>query len=147
MSKSLRLHSARRSGWKTTAARSEPSAGRSTASAKEWTGSRPDLGTTAAGDPYGTSTVVIARRNAHQSLSRGVVVEASVVERLISLKLLRVKAHVTLIPTYPTRYLCHTRATAPRADQPTGGGGSLNDAVSLLAQASRTMREAKHITF
>jgi hypothetical protein len=147
MSKSLRLHSARRSGWKTTAARSEPSAGRSTASAEEWTGSRPDLGTTAAGDPYGTSTVVIARRNAHQSLSRGVVVEASVVGRLLGLKLLRVKAHVTLMPAYldPITYVT-PRATAPRADQPTGGG-SLNDAVSLLAQASRTMREAKRITF
>ena len=38
------------------------------------------------------------------------------------------------------------RARAPRADQPTRGG-SLNDAVNLLAQASRTMREAKRITF
>jgi hypothetical protein len=76
------------------------------------------------------------------------VVEASVVARLLGLKLLRVKAHVTLMPAYldPITYVT-PRATAPRADQPTGDGGSLNDAVSLLAQASRTMREAKHITF
>jgi hypothetical protein len=74
------------------------------------------------------------------------VVEASVVGRVLGLKLLRVKAHVTLMPAYldPITYVTR-RARALRADQPTGGG-SLNDAVNLLAQASRTMREAKRIT-
>jgi hypothetical protein len=75
------------------------------------------------------------------------VVEASVVGRLLGLKVLRGKAHVTLMPAYLDQITYVTpRATAPRADQPTGGG-SLNDAVNLLAQASRTMREAKRITF
>jgi hypothetical protein len=75
------------------------------------------------------------------------VVEASVVGRLLGLKLLRVKAHVTLMPAYldPITYVT-PRATAQRVDQHTEGG-SLSDAVNLLAQASRTMREARRITF
>lgn len=73
------------------------------------------------------------------------MVEASVVGRLLGLKLLRVKAHVTLMPAYldPITYVT-PRATVQRANQPTGGG--LSDAVNLLAQASRTMREARRIT-
>jgi len=75
------------------------------------------------------------------------VVEASVVGRLLGLKLLRVKAHVTLMPADldPITYVT-PRATAQRANQPTAGE-SLSDAVNLLAQASRTMREAMRITF
>lgn len=75
------------------------------------------------------------------------MVEASVVGRLLGLKLLRVKAHVTLLPAYrdPITYVT-PRATVQRAVQSTGSGG-LSDAVNLLAQASRTMREAKRITF
>ena len=75
------------------------------------------------------------------------MVEASVVGRLLALKLLRVKAHVTLLPAYrdPITYVT-LRATVQRANQPPGGGG-LSDAVNLLDQASRTMREAKRITF
>ena len=73
------------------------------------------------------------------------MVEASVVGRLLGLKLLRVKAHVTLMPAYLDTYVT-PRATVQRANQPTAGE-SLSDAVNLLAQASRTMREAKRITF
>ena len=75
------------------------------------------------------------------------MLEASVVGRLLGLKLLRVKAHVTLLPAYrdPITYVT-PRATAQRANPPTAAGG-LSDAVNLLAQASRTMREAKRITF
>jgi hypothetical protein len=74
------------------------------------------------------------------------VVEASVVGRLLGLKLLRVKAHVTLMPAYldPITYVT-PGATVQRANLSTGRGG-LSDADNLLAQASRTMREAKRIT-
>lgn len=86
------------------------------------------------------------RRDASKSLSNGVVVEASVVARLLGVKLLTVKAHVTLTPAgpQPITYI-DARAAQPQRNQPQGGSG-LRDAVHLLAHASRTMNDAKRIT-
>jgi hypothetical protein len=73
------------------------------------------------------------------------VVEASVVGWLLGLKLLRIKAHITLMPAHldPITYLTPGPTEQP-ANQPTSNG--LNDAANLLAQASRTIRQAKRIT-
>jgi hypothetical protein len=89
--------------------------------------------------------MVMARRNANKNLSDGVVVEASVVARLLGIKLLRVNAHVTLMPSggEPITYL-DTRV----AEQPAqlADGGSLSEAVNLLAHASQTMHDAKRLS-
>jgi hypothetical protein len=90
--------------------------------------------------------VVAARRNRHKNLSDGVVVEASVIARLLGIKLLRLNAYITLTPAdlEPITYL---DAAAPRKhpDHPTEGG--LTEAVKLLAHASQTMHDAKRTTF
>ena len=79
----------------------------------------------------------VARPDAGKSLSDGVVVEASVVARLLGLKLLRLEANVTLLPAdvEPITYV------EPAAvEVPPDHGGTLGDAVDLLAHASKTMR-------
>lgn len=78
-----------------------------------------------------------------KSLSDGVVVEASVVARLLGIKLLRVKAHVTLMPAElePSTYL--ETFPAPAVAASSANGGSLGEAVSLLAHASRAIHDAK----
>ena len=85
-----------------------------------------------------------------RTLSGGVVVEASVVARLLGLKLLRLKADVTLLPATVE----HVPVVAARAESypdPAGVAagtrrsdtGSLSDAVELLAHATRTLRDAR----
>ena len=66
------------------------------------------------------------------------VIEASVVARLLGLKLLRLRAHVTVLPAHvePLRVV-------PTEPAPPLGDGRLDDAVALLARASRTLDEAK----
>lgn len=93
-----------------------------------------------------TAAIVTTRRGANRSLSDGVVVEASVVARLLGLKLLTVKAHVTLTPAglEPITYV-NARAAQSQPSQP-HGSGRLRDAVNLLSHASRTMNDAKYIT-
>lgn len=73
------------------------------------------------------------------------VVEASVVARLLGIKLLRVKAHVALMPAgrEPITYLDTRVAEQPKQ---LAEGGSLSDAVNLLAHASQTMHDAKRIS-
>jgi hypothetical protein len=70
-----------------------------------------------------------------------------VVARLLGVKLLTVKAHVTLTPAglEPIAYI-HARAAQPQLNQ-RQGGTRLRDAVNLLAHASRTMNDAKSVTF
>jgi hypothetical protein len=90
--------------------------------------------------------VVTARRNQDKSLSDGVVVEASVIARLLGIKLLRLNAYITLMPAHlePITYL---DAAAPQQhpDHPTEDG--LSEAVKLLAHATQTMDDAKRTTF
>lgn len=68
------------------------------------------------------------------------------VARLLGLKLLRVKAHVTLTPAglEPITYV-DARAAQSQPGQPQGTN-CLRDAVNLLARASRTMDDANRIT-
>jgi hypothetical protein len=75
-----------------------------------------------------------------------VVVEATVIGRLLGLKLLRVKAHVTLLPaTYEPISYVDARPLRQQAGQGEAGG-NLADAAGLLAHASRTMRDTERIT-
>lgn len=89
------------------------------------------------------------------STSDGVIIEASIVARLLGLKLLRLHADVTLIParleptaTVEQRGLPHATSMARPLAQPTvrevrPEAGTLSDAVMLLQRASRTLRDAK----
>jgi hypothetical protein len=78
-------------------------------------------------------------------LSNGLVVDASILARLLGLRLLRLDAHITLVPaalairssTSPTASsrppLPPSLATSPPR------GGDLDDAVHLLASAKREL--------
>lgn len=91
--------------------------------------------------------MLAARRNGNKSLSDGVVVEASVIARLLGIKLLRLHAHITLLPAdlELITYLDPT-GSQQHSNYPTEGGG-LSEAVKLLAHASQTMDNAKRTTF
>jgi hypothetical protein len=68
-------------------------------------------------------------------LSDGLVVEASVLARLLGLRLLRLEARISVVPTdFGGRSEDLGTLQARR--------GYLNDAVSLLAHASQTLVEA-----
>jgi hypothetical protein len=71
-----------------------------------------------------------------------VVIRASVIARLLGIRLLRAEAHITLVPAdlglSPT-VGPSTRVVTNSAS--TDGTGDLTDAVELLAQASRTLDE------
>jgi hypothetical protein len=71
-----------------------------------------------------------------------VVIRASVIARLLGIRLLRAEAHITLVPgdlgLSPT-VGPSTRVVTNSAS--TDGTGDLTDAVELLAQASRTLDE------
>lgn len=74
------------------------------------------------------------------------MVEATVIARLLGLKLLRVKAHVTLLPPGLTQITYLDACPAQQQPDRPAEGGNLNDAARLLAQASRTMHDAERIT-
>jgi len=133
MDKSSKRRRVHPNGWKRTAESSEISVGRSTASAGRWTASAPGSRVSATSEP-----ALIARPSRDRSLSDGVVIEASVVARLLGLRLLRLRAHVTVLPAdvEPLR-------AVPSEPVPPFGDGRLDDAVALLARASRTLDEAK----
>jgi hypothetical protein len=116
------------------------------ASAAGWTGSRPGFATTAATDRYRTSALVLTRPGERGSLSDGVVVEATVIGRLLGLKLLRVKAHITLLPAGLEPIVYVDARPARQQAGPGKAGGDLSDAADLLAHASRTMHDAERIT-
>ncbi len=72
------------------------------------------------------------------------MVEASVVARLLGIRLLRLTAHVTLMPAKfePISYLERdTRLPSPALAVEPVEAGTLNDAANLLAHALRTIRE------
>lgn len=85
-------------------------------------------------------------------MSDGVIIEASIIARVLGLKLLRLNADVTLVParleptvTVEHRGLRHATSMARPLEQPTvrPEPGTLSDAVILLQRASRTLRDAK----
>lgn len=84
--------------------------------------------------------VPVARVRPDATLSDGVVIEASVVARLLGLKLLRLRAHVTVLPARAEPLVPVTR---PAFAQP-NGSGSLSDAATLLRHASETMRQLEY---
>jgi hypothetical protein len=87
----------------------------------------------------------MARPSARTSLSDGVVVEATVIARLLGLKLLRVKAHVTLLPADLEQITqVDARPAQQQPDRP-AEGGNLRDAARLLTHASRTRHDAERI--
>jgi hypothetical protein len=97
-------------------------------------------------DRHRISPFVMVRPSESTSLSDGVVVEATVIARLLGLKLLRVKAHVTLLPA-DLEQITYVDTPSPpqQVDRPAEGGGNLRDAAQLLAHASRTRHDAERI--
>jgi hypothetical protein len=69
-------------------------------------------------------------------LSDGLVVEASVLARLLGLRLLRLEARIAFVPTD------FGGGRSEDLGTPQARRGCLNDAVSLLAHASQTLVEA-----
>jgi hypothetical protein len=75
-----------------------------------------------------------------------VVIRASVLGRLLGIRLLRLEAYITLVPADlgssstvgPSTHVVTSSATP-------GGTGGLTDAVELLAYASRTLDEIPHL--
>ena len=78
-----------------------------------------------------------------------VVIRASVLGRLLGIRLLRLEAHISLFPADlssssssstigPSHRVVTSSAT-------TDGTGGLTDAVALLAHASRTLDETPHL--
>jgi hypothetical protein len=75
-----------------------------------------------------------------------VVIRASVLGRLLGIRLLRLEADISLVPADlgafstvgPSAHVVTSSAT-------TDGTGGLTDAVALLAQATRTLDETPHL--
>jgi hypothetical protein len=75
-----------------------------------------------------------------------IIIRASVLGRLLGIRLLRLEADITLVPA--DLGSSSTVGPSPRvvtSSATTGGTGSLTDAVALLAHASRTRDEIPHI--
>lgn len=73
-----------------------------------------------------------------RTLSDGAVIDATIIARLLGIKLLVAHARVTLTPANPA-------PTVYLVDRPSGSSG-LSVAVEVLAHASRTLDSAKHIS-
>jgi hypothetical protein len=88
---------------------------------------------------------VLARPAPGESMAGGVIIEASIVARLLGLKLLRLRADVTLVPArvdgivHPLAAQTPTAAPAPPVTPRSVGPGTLADAVQLLDHASATL--------
>ena len=75
-----------------------------------------------------------------------VVIRASVLGRLLGIRLLRLEADISLVPADLGSFSTvgpSTRVVTSSAT--TDGTGGLTDAVQLLAQASRTLDETPHL--
>jgi len=66
-------------------------------------------------------------------LSNGLVVDASILARLLGLRLLKLDAHITFVPV---NLAIHLPRSSAAVLAPPGG---LDDAVDLLAHATRTL--------
>ena len=87
------------------------------------------------GRPYGSTASVAdwsSTATGEGRLSEGAVVRASVLARLLGIRLLRLEADIALVPASPPRL-----AVAPFAAD--GGTADLEVAARLLVQASRTL--------
>ena len=75
-----------------------------------------------------------------------VIIRASVLGRLLGIRLLRLEADITLVPA--DLGSSSTVGPSPRvvtSSATTDGTGGLTDAVALLAHASRTLDETPHL--
>ena len=75
-----------------------------------------------------------------------VVIRASVLGRLLGMRLLRLEAHISIFPA--DLGSSSTVGPSPRivtSSATTDGTGGLTDAVELLAHASRTLDETSHL--
>jgi hypothetical protein len=95
-------------------------------------------------------SVVGAPSDRSPSLSHGVVVEASILARLLGIRLLRLNAHIDLMPadfrplaeSYPAGQRYSTTSTTEQNPLPRRAG-TLADATALLQGASRTLRDVR----
>jgi hypothetical protein len=75
-----------------------------------------------------------------------VVIRASVLGRLLGIRLLRLEADISLVPADLGSSSTVGPSTRVVTSSPTTDGtGGLTDAVALLALASRTLDETSHI--
>jgi hypothetical protein len=103
---------------------------------------------TAKADRIPPRSVIVAGTPGDQRLSDGVVIEASIVARLLGMRILRLKAYVTLLPASRESVTMadgYTDAgpwtTAQPAPDQLDAGGTLSAATTLLAHAHRTIHE------
>jgi hypothetical protein len=66
-------------------------------------------------------------------LSQGLAIEASILARLLGLRLLKLEAHITLVPA---NLASQSPASSAALSSPAGG---LDDAVDLLARATQSV--------
>ena len=74
-----------------------------------------------------------------------VVIRASVLGRLLGIRLLRLEADISLVPADLGSSTVGPSPRVVTSSPTTDGTGGLTDAVALLALASRTLDEAPHL--
>lgn len=103
---------------------------------------RKDLSTTDSADVNSMRVLRVARPTTDRRLRDGWVIEASVLARLLRIRLLRLEARIALVPAALAENVDYEPAlrwlepgTRPTYD------GSLSDAADLLSDASRKLAE------
>ena len=74
-----------------------------------------------------------------------VVIRASVLGRLLGIRLLRLEADISLVPADLGSSTVGPSPRVVTSSPTTDGTGALTDAVALLALASRTLDETPHL--
>ena len=74
-----------------------------------------------------------------------VVIRASVLVRLLGMRLLRLEADITLVPADLGSSTVGPSHRVVTSSPTTDGSRDLTDAVALLAHASRTLDETSHL--
>jgi hypothetical protein len=74
-----------------------------------------------------------------------VVIRASVLGRLLGIRLLRLEADISLVPADLGSSTVGPSPRVVTSSPTTDGTGGLTDAVALLALASRTLDETPHL--
>jgi hypothetical protein len=105
---------------------------------------RKDLSTTDSADFNGMRVLRVARPTTDRRLRDGWVIEASVLARLLRIRLLRLEARVALVPAALAEnvdYEPALRWLEPGASTKPAYDGSLSDASEMLSDASRKLEE------
>ena len=74
-----------------------------------------------------------------------VIIRASVLGRLLGIRLLRLEADISLVPADLGSSTVGPSPRVVTSSPTTDGTGGLTDAVALLALASRTLTETPHL--